>query len=125
MLTKKDAKPGLIRGILLLQEFDLEIRDKKGSENCVADHLSRLSTDAVLDGTPIVESFPDEQLFMVKSSVPWFADYANYLVCKVLPPDLTSVQRKKFLHDVRSYIWDERAVLVQDLSRWYVAPLCA
>jgi hypothetical protein len=42
LLTKKDAKPRLIRWILLLQEFDLEIRDKKEVENSVADHLSCL-----------------------------------------------------------------------------------
>jgi hypothetical protein len=42
LLTKKDAKPGLIRWILLLQEFDLEIKDKKEVENSVTDHLSRM-----------------------------------------------------------------------------------
>lgn len=44
LMSKKDAKLRLIQWILLLQEFDLEIRDKKESENVVADHLSRLES---------------------------------------------------------------------------------
>jgi hypothetical protein len=42
LLTKKDAKPRLIRWILLLQQFNLELKDKKGVENLIVDHLSRI-----------------------------------------------------------------------------------
>ena len=57
---KKDAKPRLICWILLLQEFHLEVRDKKGSENSVADHLSRLEQEEVRPDSMIQEAFPDE-----------------------------------------------------------------
>ena len=50
LMQKKDAKPRLLRWILLLQEFDIEVRDRKGIENGVADHLSRIKVE---DDIPI------------------------------------------------------------------------
>ena len=43
LLTKQNSKARLIRWVLLLQDFNLQIRDKKGVENNVTDHLSRLT----------------------------------------------------------------------------------
>src|SRR5262245_45321222 len=106
LVEKKDAKPRLIRWVLLLQEFDLEIKDKKGSENQVADHLSRLDQKDKTDA--INEVFPDEQLFVAEShSVPWYADFLNYLVSGLFPPDFNRQQQKRFLHEVKNYMWDE------------------
>ena len=80
LLSKKDAKPWLIRWILLLQEFDIEIWDKKGSENVVADHLSRILIENC-EPISIGESFLNEQLLVVShTKAPWFADIVNYLV---------------------------------------------
>ena len=66
LLTKQDAKPRLIRWILLLQEFNLQIKDKKGVENVVADHLSRLAIAHNSHGLPINDDFPDESLMLVE-----------------------------------------------------------
>ncbi|KAL1364163.1 hypothetical protein AAHE18_03G198300 [Arachis hypogaea] len=70
LLIKQDSKPRLIRWVLLLQEFDIEIRDRKGTENQVADHLSRIEpvAGASLSPTEIFETFPDEQLFAIQES---------------------------------------------------------
>ncbi|RVW76510.1 Retrovirus-related Pol polyprotein from transposon 17.6 [Vitis vinifera] len=65
LLTKQDAKARLIRWILLLQEFNLQIRDKKGVENVVADHLSRLVIAHDSHGLPINDDFPEESLMSV------------------------------------------------------------
>ena len=80
-MLKKDAKARLIRWILLLQEFDLEIRDKKGVENVVA-----RVPNAPFDELPINDNFPDEQLLAI-SKEPWFADIVNYLVTNQTPPN--------------------------------------
>ncbi len=105
LLNKKEEKPRLIRWILLLQEFNLKVKDRKGTENVVAIHLSRLKQKEhgdSFDDLPIDDSFPDEILFIIFQA-PWYADFVNYLVCKVLPPNVSNQQRKTFLHYVRYY----------------------
>ncbi|CAN6542031.1 unnamed protein product [Malus baccata var. baccata] len=108
LLTKKDAKPRLIRWILLLQEFDLEIKDKKGSENVVADHLSRLvHSNTQEDLIPLRESFSDEQLFSLKITDPWYADIINYKVIKKILDDFTRAQKDKLVKTAKYYEWDD------------------
>jgi hypothetical protein len=100
LMNKKDAKPILIRCVLLLQEFDLHIVDRKGEDNPVADHLSRME-NSHNDPIPINDSFANERLANVNVSSanvasPWFANYANFIVGSVIPPHFTYQQRKKF-----------------------------
>jgi hypothetical protein len=79
LLTKKDAKPRLIRWILLLQEFDLEIKDKKGVENSVADHLSIMQFENPQE-LPINDSLWDDMLYRIIRSNPWYANIVNFMV---------------------------------------------
>jgi hypothetical protein len=73
LLAKKDAKPRLIHCILLLQEFDIEIRDKKGVENVVADHLSRMNRGQ--DDKELMEDkMRDDHLYRVLDKDTWMID---------------------------------------------------
>ena len=93
---------------MLLQEFDLEIKDKKGSDNVIAVHLSRLEmTTGNEKGTEIAENFLDEKLFLLSVQTPWYADIVNYLACGVVPPEFSYQQRRKLRTDCRFYIWDD------------------
>ncbi|KAL0423279.1 UNVERIFIED_CONTAM: Retrovirus-related Pol polyprotein from transposon.6 [Sesamum radiatum] len=74
LLSKIEAKPRLIRWILLLQEFDLTIKHKKGAENVVADHLSRLVTNN--DPSLLNDEFPDEHFTSLEES-PHGMDYVS------------------------------------------------
>ncbi|GKB67417.1 reverse transcriptase domain-containing protein [Tanacetum coccineum] len=84
LLAKQDAKPRLLRWILLLQEFDVIIHDKKRAENLATDHLSRLENPHQddLEKKEITETFSLETLGMISfqgdSNTPWFTDIANY-----------------------------------------------
>nr|XP_025640516.1 uncharacterized protein LOC112735163 [Arachis hypogaea] len=129
-----DAKPRIIRWVLLLQEFDIEVRDRKGSENQVADHLSRVPQEANQDVPQQVnEKFPDEHLFHVQQA-PWLKIFPGklkskwtgpYLVTKVLPYRslelLDEATKNNFTangHRAKHYLggpWDEEKE-VQELS---------
>ncbi|GJU15425.1 reverse transcriptase domain-containing protein [Tanacetum coccineum] len=80
LFAKKDAKARLMRWILLLQEFDIDVRDKKGAENLAADHLSRLENphQDKLENKEINEAFPLETLvlwlFKIKDVKHYFWD---------------------------------------------------
>jgi hypothetical protein len=111
-MTKKDAKPRLIRWMLLLQEFDLEIQDKPGKENVVADHLSRLVNGGDDSTIPLVESFPDEQIFVIAATtmeLPWYSTLVNYLASggTYRPEGATYHELRKLKRDAQNFVWDD------------------
>ena len=90
LMSKKEAKPRLIRWVLLLQEFDLEIKDKRGCDNVIVDHLSRVERNKTEEEEAgPTENFPDEQLFQLSLQLPWYADIVNYLACGVVPQEFS------------------------------------
>ena len=120
LMTKKESKPRLIRWVLLLSEFDVEIRDKKGSENSVADHLSRIVHDGGEGPRASLGCFPDESLFRMdavsppgaqllalRSFQPWYAHIVNYLVRGELPPNCSKAQRERIKGESKYYVWDD------------------
>ncbi|GKD75585.1 reverse transcriptase domain-containing protein, partial [Tanacetum coccineum] len=113
LLAKQDAKLRLLRWIILLQEFDVIIRDKKGAENLAADHLSRLENPHQddLEKKEINKTFPLEILGMITfhgdASTPWFTDIANYHAGNFVVKGMSSQQKKKFFKDVKHYFWDD------------------
>ena len=108
LMSKKEAKPRLIRWVLLLQEFDLEIKDNKGCDNVIVDHLSRVEKNKVEEEeVELTENFPDEQLFKLTFQLPWYADIVNYLACGVVPPEISYQQKRKLKTDNKYYIWDD------------------
>nr|GEW31131.1 reverse transcriptase domain-containing protein [Tanacetum cinerariifolium] len=113
LLAKQDAKPRLLQWILLLQEFNVIIRDKKGAENLAADHLSRLENphDDKLEKKEITKTFPLETLGMIAfcgdSSTPWFTDIANYHARNFIVKGMSFQQNKRFFKNVKDYFWDD------------------
>ncbi|GKB51957.1 reverse transcriptase domain-containing protein, partial [Tanacetum coccineum] len=108
-LLAVDVELRLIRWVLLLQGFYIEIKDKKGAENLAADHLSRLENPdlGAFTEEEIADEFPNEHLMILKSKIsddePWYADYVNYIVGKIMPPKWTSEKRRRFSSQVKNY----------------------
>nr|GEX79400.1 reverse transcriptase domain-containing protein [Tanacetum cinerariifolium] len=110
LLSKQDTKPRLLRWVLLIQEFDIIIRDKKGTKNLTENHLSRLENPYkdVFKNKDINENFPLETLGKISSgSTPWFADFANFHAGNFIVKGMSSQQKKKFFKDVKHYFWDD------------------
>ncbi|GJR51538.1 reverse transcriptase domain-containing protein [Tanacetum coccineum] len=94
--------------ILLLQEFDIEIKDRKGTENVVADHLSRIENDESCNDSEVDDNFPGETLMEINTKdKPWFADFANYLVGDIIPKGMTYQQKNKLFSNLKHYFWEE------------------
>lgn len=95
-LANKPVTNGRVtRWLILLQEFDITIKDRPGKENPVADFLLRMpKTD---DSATVEDQFPDEQLFIVTVKTPWYVDVANFLAVGKLPKHLTPNERKQIV----------------------------
>ena len=106
LLTKQNTKARLIRWVLLLQEFNLQIKDKKGVENVVADHLSRLTIAHDTHSPPINDEFPKKSLMQLEKA-PWYAHISNFLGTREIPSDWKEHDRKYFLEKIHSYYWEE------------------
>jgi hypothetical protein len=104
LLARKDAKPRLIHWILLLQEFDVEIRDKKVVENVVADHLSRMNHGQD-DKEPIEDKMRDDHLYRVLDKDTWMIDIIRAI--RKMPLDhLDKNSQRRIIFESRKYFWD-------------------
>ncbi|GJT45402.1 reverse transcriptase domain-containing protein [Tanacetum coccineum] len=97
----------------LLFHLHIAMLRTTGAENLAADHLSRLENPDLGTFTEeeIADKFPDEHLMILKTKLnedePWYADYVNYIVGKIVPPNWTPEKRRRFFSQVKNYFWDE------------------
>ncbi|GKC00436.1 reverse transcriptase domain-containing protein [Tanacetum coccineum] len=91
-----------------IKEFDIEIKDRKGTKNVMANHLSRIENDETSDDSEVDDNFLGETLMEINTKdEPWFADFANYLVGDIIPKGMTYQQENKFFSDLKHYFWEE------------------
>ena len=88
---------------MLLQEFDIQIKDKKGVENSLVDHLSRMHFENA-PKLPINDSLRDDMLFKITKSDPWYANIVNFMVATYV---LLGENKRKLIYESGLHIWDE------------------
>ncbi|GJW43825.1 hypothetical protein Tco_0072624 [Tanacetum coccineum] len=112
-VVEKEIIKLLNAGIIYPIEDSPWIKNKKGEENVAVDHSSRLENPDLkeLRDEDIDDHFPNETLMNVSSNdeggAPWFTDFANYLVGKILRKGLTYAHRCKFFLKLKHYFWDD------------------
>ncbi|GKD65107.1 reverse transcriptase domain-containing protein [Tanacetum coccineum] len=93
---------------MLLQEFDIKLKDRKGTENVTADHLSQIENDGTSDDNEVDDNFSGETLLEINTEdEPWFVEIANYLASDIIPKGMTYQQKNKFFSDIKHYFWEE------------------
>ncbi|GJV78930.1 reverse transcriptase domain-containing protein [Tanacetum coccineum] len=89
------------------------LEKRKGIEDLAGDHLSRIDNShmEVLTKREIADEFPNKHLMLLKSKFndnePWYVDFINYIIEKVVPPNWTFKKRKRFFSQVKTYFWEE------------------
>jgi hypothetical protein len=91
------------RWLLLLQEFDITIKDRPERENLVVDFLSRIPK--TYDSLTVEDQFPYEHLFVVTTKPPWYANVENYRAAGRLPTHPSSSERKLIVQHNARFTW--------------------
>ena len=92
----------------------MEIKDKKGCDNVIENHLSRLEKSTEDEKwTTIEENFLDEYLFQVSVQVPWYVDIVNFLAYGIIPLEFSYQQKRKLRTDAIFYIWDDPLLFIR------------
>ena len=93
----------------MLQEFDLEIIGKRGTENLAGNHLFRLENPYLgeLKEKDINDTFSEECLYKLESETPWFTNIAKLFGCQHPTQGTFILAKEEVLFDIKNYLWED------------------